>query len=341
MPTALVAMSGGVDSSVAAYLAVKKGFSCIGCTMQLQEDSRTVQDAQAVCKALGIPFYAFPLSHEFRENVVAPFAAAYLRGETPNPCIRCNKTMKFGLLAEEGKKMGCDRLVTGHYARITEENGIFRLKKALDESKDQSYFLYNLTQDQLAHILFPLGGFSKKETREIASALHLPTAHKPESQDICFIPDGDYAALVEACAGKPCPPGRFIDRSGRTLGRHRGIIHYTIGQRRGLGVPSSEPLYVLDIRPEDNTVVLGGKMDLFQTEAFVKEVHWIAGAAPQQELRASAKIRYRHREEPCRITVTGPDCARLVFDAPQRAITRGQSAVFYDGDSVLGGGILL
>jgi tRNA-specific 2-thiouridylase len=340
MPKALIAMSGGVDSSVAAYLTAQKGYSCIGCTMQLQEDSGTVRDAEAVCKALQIPFYNFPFVHEFRKNVIEPFAAAYLRGETPNPCIRCNKTMKFGLLAEEGKKLGCDMLVTGHYARIVEENGSLLLKKALDESKDQSYVLYNLTQEQLAHILFPLGLLTKKEVRELASSLHLPSAKKPESQDICFVPDGNYAGLVEAYAGKACLPGRFIDRSGRTLGRHRGIIHYTIGQRRGLGISSTEPLYVLDIRPETNTVVLGSNADLFQEEASVTEVNWIAGKAPQQEFRAAAKIRYRHREERCRIIVTGPHTVRLVFDTPQRAITRGQSAVFYDGSTVLGGGIL-
>lgn len=350
---ALIAMSGGVDSSLAAKLMKDKGLDCIGCTMKLYhnedagiESSRTccslddVEDARSVAYKLGMPFYVFNFTDAFRDTVIRKFIESYENGITPNPCIDCNRYMKFDKLYERAKTLGCDYIVTGHYARIEEENGKFVLKKALDETKDQSYVLYSMTQDQLVHTMFPLGSMQKTEVRAIAKESGFVNADKPDSQDICFVPNGDYASVIELQTGKESAEGNFVDKQGNNLGRHKGVIHYTIGQRKGLGVSSTEPLYVCNICPKDGNVVLGSNDDLFSREADVSDFNWISGEVPGSEFRCKAKIRYRQPEQWVTVIPTGADTVHIVFDEPQRAITPGQAAVFYDGDTVLGGGTI-
>lgn len=347
---ALIAMSGGVDSSVAAFL-VRQEMDAVGCMMRLYdnddagiEPGRTccslddAEDARSVAFRLGMPFYVFGYQEEFRRQVMERFAASYAAGLTPNPCIDCNRYLKFGALLERAKVLGCDWIATGHYARIEEENGICTLKKALIPEKDQSYVLYELTQEQLAHTLFPLGDLSKAEVRKIAEEKGFLNAHKRESQDICFVPDGDYAAAIERITGHVSVPGDFVDQNGRVLGRHQGVVHYTVGQHRGLGLYYHEALYVLSIDAQANTVTLGPKEALFSDAASVGAFHWISGEAPKAPFRCTAKIRYRAPEVPVTVTPVGTDAVLLRFDAPQRAITPGQAAVLYDGDTVLGGG---
>ena len=350
---ALIAMSGGVDSSLAAKLMKDKGFDCIGCTMKLYhnedagiESSRTccslddVEDARSVAYKLGMPFYVFNFTDAFRDTVIRKFIESYENGITPNPCIDCNRYMKFDKLYERAKTLGCDYIVTGHYARIEEQAGKFVLKKALDETKDQSYVLYFMTQDQLVHTMFPLGSMQKTEVRAIAKESGFVNADKPDSQDICFVPNGDYASVIELQTGKESAEGNFVDKQGNNLGRHKGVIHYTIGQRKGLGVSSTEPLYVCNICPKDGNVVLGSNDDLFSREADVSDFNWISGEVPGSEFRCKAKIRYRQPEQWVTVIPTGADTVHIVFDEPQRAITPGQAAVFYDGDTVLGGGTI-
>lgn len=346
-------MSGGVDSSLAAKLMKDKGFDCIGCTMKLYhnedagiESSRTccslddVEDARSVAYKLGMPFYVFNFTDAFRDTVIRKFIESYENGITPNPCIDCNRYMKFDKLYERAKTLGCDYIVTGHYARIEEQAGKFVLKKALDETKDQSYVLYFMTQDQLVHTMFPLGSMQKTEVRAIAEESGFVNADKPDSQDICFVPNGDYASVIELQTGKESAEGNFVDKQGNNLGRHKGVIHYTIGQRKGLGVSSTEPLYVCNICPKDGNVVLGSNDDLFSREADVSDFNWISGEVPGSEFRCKAKIRYRQPEQWVTVIPTGADTVHIVFDEPQRAITPGQAAVFYDGDTVLGGGTI-
>ena len=350
---ALIAMSGGVDSSLAAKLMKDKGFDCIGCTMKLYhnedagiESSRTccslddVEDARSVAYKLGMPFYVFNFTDAFRDTVIRKFIESYENGITPNPCIDCNRYMKFDKLYERAKTLGCDYIVTGHYARIEEENGKFVLKKALDETKDQSYVLYSMTQDQLVHTMFPLGSMQKNEVRAIAEESGFVNADKPDSQDICFVPNGDYASVIELQTGKESAEGNFVDKQGNNLGRHKGVIHYTIGQRKGLGVSSTEPLYVCNICPKDGNVVLGSNDDLFSREADVSDFNWISGKVFEGEFRCKAKIRYRQPEQWATVLPTGADTVHITFDEPQRAITPGQAAVLYDGDIVLGGGTI-
>ena len=350
---ALIAMSGGVDSSLAAKLMKDKGFDCIGCTMKLYhnedvgiERSRTccslddVEDARSVAYKLGMSFYVFNFTDAFRDTVIRKFIESYENGITPNPCIDCNRYMKFDKLYERAKTLGCDYIVTGHYARIEEQAGKFVLKKALDETKDQSYVLYSMTQDQLVHTMFPLGSMQKTEVRAIAEESGFVNADKPDSQDICFVPNGDYASVIELQTGKESAEGNFVDKQGNNLGRHKGVIYYTIGQRKGLGVSSTEPLYVCNICPKDGNVVLGSNDDLFSREADVSDFNWISGEVPGSEFRCKAKIRYRQPEQWVTVIPTGADTVHIVFDEPQRAITPGQAAVFYDGDTVLGGGTI-
>lgn len=351
---ALIAMSGGVDSSVAAYEMVRKGFKCAGCTMRLYENDmigeellgtccsiKDTEDARAVADKLGIPYYIYHYEAEFRDKVIEPFVCSYEKGETPNPCIRCNRYLKFDSLYKKAKELGADYIVTGHYARIKEQNGHFYLMKAKDLSKDQSYVLYDLTEEQLKATAFPLGDMnSKNEVREIAEKEGFVTSHKSDSQDICFVPDGDYASLIKRYRGKEYPKGDFVDLEGNVLGTHDGIINYTIGQRRGLGIPADRRLYVTRLDVENNKVILADDKDLFKRELFIRDFHWITGDTPSTDFRCSAKIRYRHKEQPATVTSMENGMARILFDEPQRAITAGQSAVLYDGDIVLGGGII-
>lgn len=349
----LVAMSGGVDSSVAAKLLVDAGHECIGCTMKLYDNEDIgisrghtccslddVEDARQVAYRLKMPYYVFRFSDDFREKIIGRFVESYEHGITPNPCIDCNRYMKFDRLYERARVLGYDHIATGHYAQIEERGGVYFLKKAADPAKDQSYVLYSMTQEQLAHTLFPLGGFCKDKTRGLAREGGFLNADKPDSQDICFVPDGDYAAAIERFSGKTSAPGDFVDETGRVLGRHRGIIHYTIGQHKGLGLYSHEKRFVLRIDAANNTVVLGGEERLFRRNASVKEINWISGNAPAAPIRCAVKIRYRQKEQPATLTPTGENRAEILFDEPQRAITPGQAAVFYGGDTVLGGGVL-
>ena len=350
---ALIAMSGGVDSSLAAKIMIDKGYDCIGCTMKLYNNddagvsrSRTccslddVEDARSVAYQLGIPFYVLNFTEEFREKVIHKFVDCYEHGITPNPCIDCNRYLKFDKLYERAVAIGCDCIVTGHYARIEEADGKYYLKKASDESKDQSYVLYSLTQEQLAHTFFPLGGMKKQEVREIATDSDFTNADKPDSQDICFVPDGDYAGVIEKISGHTHPAGNFVDKNGNVLGRHKGIFRYTVGQRKGLGIASPHPLYVCDICPGSGDVVLGSKEDVMRSEMVAEDVNWIGGLPEQREIRCAVKIRYRQKEEPATVQIINENSIRVVFDNPQRAITKGQAAVMYDGDIVLGGGTI-
>ena len=350
---ALIAMSGGVDSSVAAYLIKSQGYECIGCTMKLYDNedigisrSRTccslddVEDARSVAYKIGMPYYVFNFKGGFREKVIEKFVHSYESGATPNPCIDCNRYMKFDKLYERAKILGCEYIVTGHYARIEYDGERYILKKALDDTKDQSYVLYSLTQEQLAHTLFPLGSMRKTEVREIAEKNGFINANKPDSQDICFVPNGKYAEFLEQFTGKTYPAGDFLSVDGAVLGKHKGIIRYTVGQHKGLGISSEEPLYVKKINTSDNTVILGKESELYSREALVRDFNWISGDAPKSEIRCKAKVRYRQREQWATVTPIGETTVKIVFDDPQRATTSGQAAVLYDGDIVLGGGTI-
>lgn len=353
MKKALIAMSGGVDSSVAAYIMKNRGYECIGCTMKLYDNEDIgiskentccslddVEDAKSVAYKLGMPYYVFNFSEDFKEKIIKSFAESYLQGQTPNPCIDCNRYMKFEKLFDRAQTLGCDCIVTGHYARIEEKNGILYLKKAVDSTKDQSYVLYRLTQNQLRHTRFPLGDMCKTEARKIAEDNGFVNARKHDSQDICFVPDGDYSKIVDEYSGGKDTAGNFLYSDGTVICRHKGITHYTIGQRRGLGIAAPQSLYVLKINTADNSVILGSENELFSKEAFINDINWISGEAPENDFKCSVKIRYRQKEQPATVYPDGTGNAKIEFDEPQRAVTPGQSAVFYDGDTVLGGGII-
>ncbi len=354
MKKALIAMSGGVDSSLAAKLTKDAGFECIGCTMKLYDNDDIgpdkghtccslddVEDARSVANWLGMPYYVFNFKDEFNEKVICRFVNAYENGLTPNPCIDCNRFLKFNKLFDRAKEIGCDYVVTGHYARIEEKDGVFYLKKALDETKDQSYVLYSLTQDQLKHTMFPLGSMKKTDVRALAEENSFINASKPDSQDICFVPDGDYGAFLERYTGKAYEPGDFIDTNGNVLGKHKGTVRYTIGQRKGLGIAFGKPMFVKSINVKENTVTLSEENELFSDTLIASDFNWILGKEPIEPVRCRAKARYRQKEQPATAYPLEDGKVKIVFDEPVRAITPGQAVVIYDEDIVLGGGQIL
>ena len=345
-------MSGGVDSSVAAYLMKESGFECTGATMKLYDNDDInistektccslddIEDARAVANRLGMPYYVFNFKDEFKEKVIDKFISTYENGGTPNPCIDCNRYLKFEKLFTKMKELGLDYVVTGHYARVVERKGRYCLLKGLDESKDQSYVLYSLTQEQLEHIRFPLGGYTKDKIREIAEKQGFVNARKKDSQDICFVPDGDYAAFIEKYTGRVYPEGDFVDTNGNTIGRHKGIIRYTNGQRKGLGVAFGQPMYVSGKDILKNTVTLSTNEELFSDELKASDFNWIVECL-DKEIKCLAKVRYNMKEQPATAYINEDKTVTVKFDKPQRAITKGQSVVLYDGDLVLGGGTI-
>ena len=332
-------MSGGVDSSLTAALLIERGFDVVGVT-GLFDDAQNLSDAQNVCAYLGIKHHVADFRKIFRTQVEDYFVAEYLRGRTPNPCVRCNREIKFGALFDTAvKNFGADFLATGHYAQVVFEDGRFKLKRAVDVRKDQSYVLYNLTADKLAKIILPLGELSKAETRSLAERLKIPVAHKPDSQEICFVPDDDYKSFV--AARKPeaqaLQAGDIVDANGKILGQHCGVANYTIGQRKGLGIAAPQPLYVTRLDIDGRKVFVDTGDKLFSDELTAHEAHWIYKPTLPKSLHA--KIRYGSRTAACTVAEDG-NFLRVTFDEPQRAITAGQSVVFYDGDEVLGGAII-
>jgi len=352
----LVGMSGGVDSSVAALLLQRAGHQVCGVTLKLYsnedigicDNTRTccslqdVEDARRVACRLGIDHLVFNFGDRFKEAVIRPFAQSYLRGETPNPCIECNRTIKFGKMLERARLLGMDHIATGHYARSEYDpaRGRWVLKKAADQAKDQTYVLYVLTQDELAHTYFPLGGMTKPQVRALAEENGLCNARKPDSQDICFVRDGDYAGFLTGVMGLASPEGDFVDRQGKVLGRHRGIIHYTIGQRRGLNISFGKRAFVVAKDPVRNTVTLGEDADLYAPGCLVRDLNWVALPGLEGPAPALVKTRYTQKEVPATLFPAENGRVRVQFDAPQRAPAPGQAAVFYDGDTVLGGGTI-
>ncbi len=342
MKKILAAMSGGVDSAVAALLMKEAGADVTGVTLALNRTvSDDINDTRRVCARLKIPFYVFNFKEAFQREVVDRFIDTYKQGRTPNPCIDCNKHIKFGLLLQRAKETGFEGVVTGHYARVEFDapSGRWLLKAGRDGEKDQSYMLYALSQEQLSHSQFPLGGLTKTEVRALAEENGLINAHKRDSQDICFVPDGDYAAFIQREAGG-FPPGDFVGLKGEVYGTHKGIIHYTIGQRKGLGLSFPEPMYVTRIDPAENTVTLAPQEALFAKTVTARGINLIACESLPSPIRARVKLRYRHVPQPAWVEQTGPDTLTAVFDAPQRAPTPGQAMVVYDGDTVIGGGVI-
>lgn len=349
----LVAMSGGVDSSVAAWLLKQQGYDCIGVTMKLYQNDTVgrkghtccaledVEDAKSVARRLGIPHYTFNFCEVFDRQVIRRFADSYRRGDTPNPCIDCNRYLKFGYLLQRAEVLGIDCIATGHYARIClEPSGRWTLRKAEDKSRDQSYVLASMTQEQMARTLFPLGGLHKIEVRRIAEEQGFQNARKHDSQDICFVPDGDYAAFLERYTGEQRRPGEILDREGHVLGYHKGAVCYTLGQRKGLGIGGGTPLYVCGKSMADNTVTVGPESALYDRVLLAGD--WVWGAIPELKapLRVMAKVRYRQEEKAAVAEPAENGIIRLTFDEPQRAITTGQAVVLYREDTVLGGGTI-
>lgn len=352
----VIGMSGGVDSSVAAWLLQEQGYEVIGVTMQIWQDEdlqqveenggccglSAVEDARRVAAKLGIPYYVMNFKKDFKENVIDYFMDEYLHGRTPNPCIACNRYVKWEALLKRSMDIGADYIATGHYARIEQlPGGRYALKKSVTEAKDQTYALYNLTQEQLARTLMPAGGYTKDEIRELAGKLELPVAHKPDSQEICFVPDKDYARFIEENAHVKIPEGNFVWKDGTVIGKHRGITHYTVGQRKGLGIAMGRPVVVTGIRPETNEVLIGETDDVFTRTLRAGKLNWMAVDGIDKETRFFAKIRYNHAGALCTVRMVGEDEVECTFDEPVRAVTPGQAVVFYDGDYVAGGGTIL
>ena len=342
-PKVLIAMSGGVDSSVAAYLMQQQGFDCGGAIMELWSNSASaIRDAEAVAQRLSMDFFTMDASVPFLETVVDYFVRSYEEGLTPNPCIQCNRYLKFRYFLDEAQKLGYDHIATGHYARIRRdaETGRYLLCKAADESKDQSYFLSCLNQEQLSRAHFPLGELTKEEARQIAETQGLVTAKKKDSQDICFVPDGDYVAFMKRYTGKSYPAGDYLDLNGKVVGKHCGAVCYTLGQRKGLGIALGAPVYVCSKDMAANTVTVGPESALFATTLLADSWSWFPFETLTQPIRVMAKARYRHIPQPATVYPMDNGCAKVVFDAPQRAITPGQTVALYDGDTVVGGGVI-
>lgn len=341
MKKAIIAMSGGVDSSVAAYLTKNDGYDLLGITLSLlEENEQDFCDAKTVAQRMGFPHRVLNMKAEFEREVIARFIEAYEHTKTPNPCIICNRFIKFGLLGDYARDNDYEYVATGHYARIENENGRYVLKKGVDSSKDQSYVLYSLTQKQLAHTLFPLGALSKAEVREIAEENAFVNAKKKESQDICFVPDGDYAAFIERYLGKVYAEGEFKDFDGNVLGTHKGLIRYTVGQRKGLGLALPKPMYVCKLDAAENSVILGDNIDLFSKTLDAEDINLITTDKIDTSIRVEAKVRYSQKAQKATVWQTGEKSMHIEFDEPQRAITNGQAVVLYDGDTVIGGGTI-
>ena len=343
MEKVLLGMSGGVDSSTAALLLKEQGYDVTGLTLKLckEDKGQDLADAKAVCEKIGINHITLDLKNEFYEKVISAFINDYKNGLTPNPCLECNKYIKFGIMLDFALKNGFQKIATGHYARVEREGDRFILKKATDISKDQSYVLYSLTQHQLSHLLLPLGGLTKTQFREKAEKSGLVYANRPDSQDICFVPDGDYASFIEKTDGFVSQKGDYVDINGTFLGKHEGVINYTIGQRKGLGIALGKPQFVIDKNAQTNTVILGDEEHLFKTEVLVKDVNFIPFERLEKEMNVKAKLRYRHKESPCVISPLENGKVKIVFSDPQRAPSAGQAAVFYDGNTVVGGGKII
>lgn len=354
--TVVVGLSGGVDSSVAAYLLKEQGYDVIGVTMQIwqEEDSCTVEenggccglsaveDARRVAQKLDIPYYVMNFRKEFQKQVIDYFTREYLEGRTPNPCIACNRYVKWESLLKRSLEIGADYIATGHYARVEQlPNGRYAIRNSVTAKKDQTYALYNLTQEQLARTLMPVGAYTKDEIRKIAEEAGLLVAHKKDSQEICFVPDNDYAGFIKNSTGKTIPKGNFVLADGKVIGEHQGIIHYTIGQRKGLNLSMGHPVFVTKIRPDSNEVVIGENEDLFVNTLICDRVNFMAMEGLDGEVRLKAKIRYNHPGAECVISPAEDGKVRVTFDQSQRAITPGQAVVFYQGEYVAGGGIIL